>query len=196
MPEPVEHPIVTLPSGAASVNADANPPVVAAMLPAGKSPKPTLSPSRTPRTLAPPVAATAAAGASPSDVEAGTALKPRRYDDLLEFQHKQARMMRHGLAAIVQGWREIPGPDIEHVASAHKEGDSTKKKSILAKYLDFVEWEEKGLFGKIVHCIMIPFSTLMHLSVPHADDEGYNKWLLAISFSLSPIIFFFAMGRE
>jgi sodium/potassium/calcium exchanger 6 len=211
--EPAEEPVLMFPPAPASINAEEDavrqgikptkaPPKsqrLALPTPRTPPPPPLPLPSQTAAVFAAPSLvtvvhpATLEAGASVAGVSAHAAIgMHRRYDGLHELQHKQWRMMRHGLAKIVQDWRQSP-VDIEHI---EKDSAKSSSGSLLERYKEFVEWDEKGLFGKIVHCAMLPFSTLMHLTVPHADDDGYNKWLLAISVTLSPIVGFFAMGQH
>jgi len=194
--EEAEEPVLVYPSAAASINAEGPVPPLRPVI--------TIAPPKSTKPTKPLTASAAATAAAAVVVPVSDVLRtmpaiggygqqqqqwPRRYDSMDRLHYRQMMMLRHGLLRVVQDWRESPLPAID-------EGEEAEKPTtLLGRYRAFTEWDEKGWFWKIVFCVMWPFSTAMHLTVPHADVEAYNKWLLAVALSLSPAVGFFAMGQ-
>ena len=117
-----------------------------------------------------------------------------------EIREKQLRMMKHGLLKIVQEWQDdpllIPTPATNAIrinessesSSMLPDPSKSKKKSIVERWQEFVEWEDKGVMAKILHIMFLPFVLALYLTIPHADEDGWNKWLLACSTTLSPLV--------
>jgi len=124
----------------------------------------------------------------------------RRYDDLDVLRAKQRHMFRNGILNVVQDWKEdgeltIPASFSEvqvnsQVSQAKELMES--QPSLLQRFKSFVQWEEMGKFGRVLYVIMLPISLLMYLTVPHPEDDAYNKWLLAVSTATSPLTIFWA----
>ena len=123
----------------------------------------------------------------------------RRYDNIDELRERERHLFRNGLMNVVQGWKEGAGDTTADATAADtaEEGAGqplmVRQKSLLERFKDYVEWDEMGLFGKGVFLVMLPFSLAMHATVPHPEEEAYNKWALALSTALSPLPIFWAL---
>jgi len=136
----------------------------------------------------------------------------RRYDDIEVLRERQRHLFRNGILNVVKDWKEGGTGDLQAPSSSTNTSDkpeNTKSKvlegdndsadlmdrrpSLLQRFKDYVQWDEMGKFGRVVYILMLPISILMHITVPHPEDESYNKWLLAFSTSLSPLIIFWAL---
>ena len=122
----------------------------------------------------------------------------RRYDNIDELRERERHLFRNGLMNVVQGWKEGSGNgDADAAATPAEEGAAqplmVRRRSLLERFKDYVEWDEMGLFGKGMFLVMLPFSLAMHATVPHPEEEAYNKWALALSTALSPLPIFWAL---
>jgi len=116
-------------------------------------------------------------------------------------------LFRNGILNVVQDWKDGGELVIPKTFPEKPEGGKTPSEevanpapselmegepSMLQRFKNFVQWDEMGKFGRVLFIIMLPISILMYLTVPHPEDEAYNKWLLAVSTALSPLTIFWA----
>ena len=125
----------------------------------------------------------------------------RRYDNIDELRERERHLFRNGLMNVVQGWKEGHEDLAPSQEGGNSKGDETsstaavpaQKKSLVERFKDYVEWDEMGLLGKGMYLVMLPFSLAMHATVPHPEEEAYNKWALALAMALSPLPIFWAL---
>ena len=192
-----EVPELALPSTAYSVQGDHE---------QAKSPsrspvkKPAAAPARRGRELRALSGLRAAASRAAEDfvVRVEVAPQRRRYDNIDELRERERHLFRNGLMNVVQGWKDgsdatAAAGDSAAAATEDAQPLMVRRRSLLERFKDYVEWDEMGLFGKGVFLVMLPFSLAMHATVPHPEEEAYNKWALALSTALSPLPIFWAL---
>jgi len=127
----------------------------------------------------------------------------RRFDDIEVLRAKQRHMFRNGILTVVQDWKEggelvIPENITDKTPAEQKEKEPEElmqsEPSVLQRFKSFIQWDDMSKFGQVLYVLMLPISLLMYITVPHPEDEAYNKWVLAVATALSPLTIFWAFN--
>eukprot|EP00762_Andalucia_godoyi_P000601 ANDGO_05313.mRNA.1 Putative sodium/calcium exchanger 6 len=73
--------------------------------------------------------------------------------------------------------------------------DMIYEKSLLGlwrRWVDFIEWEDKNLFEKILFPFVAPFRLLLLFTIPQVEHDCFDRFFASCSFALFPLMIMFA----
>ena len=116
--------------------------------------------------------------------------KAKQFDLLSGLKQKHNHMIRGGILKLVEGWKK-DDIDIDAVMEARKRRKRRRSKNcclgLIDQYKEHVQWEEKSFVGKVLHIASFPLVLALYGTVPHPEEEAYNKWVFTIATAFSPV---------